>query len=365
MATIEKRIGNEGKASYRVKVRVKGHPSLTATFNLFGFNSPQLAAICFKGERSEGKSRVIPRQLAARIAIFSLAVFIRKTDAKTWASETESAVKLGKHLPATESKKRIFNELADRWDKKILLQKKSQRTPKSVLQWWKNKLGPYSLFQITPPLISDYRDELLSEEVRKDRLRSPSTVNRYLAVLSSVFTYAQKELHWATSNPVLDVKKPSEPSGRVRFLSEEEREKLLNACKQSRNEYLYCVVVLALSTGMRKGEIFNLTWRNVDFKKELILIPETKNASFKAVPLVGHTKNLLQKLGKVRRLDTDLVFPSKSEPSQPVDIRKPWETAIVKAGIENFKFHDLRHTTASYLAMKWSFACRNCRSART
>ena len=241
--------------------------------------------------------------------------------------------------------------MADRWDKKILLQKKSQRTPKSVLQWWKNKLGPYSLFQITPPLISDYRDELLSEEVRKDRLRSPSTVNRYLAVLSSVFTYAQKELHWATSNPVLDVKKPSEPSGRVRFLSEEEREKLLNACKQSRNEYLYCVVVLALSTGMRKGEIFNLTWRNVDFKKELILIPETKNASFKAVPLVGHTKNLLQKLGKVRRLDTDLVFPSKSEPSQPVDIRKPWETAIVKAGIENFKFHDLRHTTASYLAM--------------
>ena len=126
---------------------------------------------------------------------------------------------------------------------------------KAQLNWWKEKFGHYVLCDITPAVIATGRDELLQGTTSKGTQRSPSTVVRYIAALSHVFTIAIKEFGWLESSPVGKITKPKEPIGRVRFLSDEERERLLLTCKQSYNSFLYVVVVLAISSGMRQSEI--------------------------------------------------------------------------------------------------------------
>lgn len=153
----------------------------------------------------------------------------------------------------------------------------------------------------------------------------------------------------------MKVKKPSEPRGRVRFLSDEEREALLQACRDSSNPWLYLAVVVALSTGMRNGELMSLSWKDVDLKAGRIVLHETKNGERRVVPLAGPALSLLKEHAKVRRLDTDLLFPANKKQEdgtiRPIDLRTPWETALKRAGITDFHWHDLRHTAASYLAM--------------
>jgi integrase len=168
---------------------------------------------------------------------------------------------------------------------------------------------------------------------------------------------AVKEWQWADENPVLKVTKPKEPRGRVRFLSDDERVRLLGACKASQSPWLYPVVVLALSTGMRAQEIMGLTWGRVDLKAGRILLEETKNGERRVVPLTGHVLQLLKEHSKVRQLDTDLLWPGRQDPEKPekprkpISLRRPWLQALQEAGIEDFRFHDLRHSAASYMLM--------------
>jgi integrase len=95
----------------------------------------------------------------------------------------------------------------------------------------------------------------------------------------------------------------------------------------------------------------NITWADVDLKRGYIVLHETKNGERRSVPLVSHAKELIVELAKVRQLNTKLVFFSDIKPTTPVFIRTPWGKALKEAGIDDFKFHDLRHTAASYLAM--------------
>jgi len=205
-------------------------------------------------------------------------------------------------------------------------------------------------------MIAEAKDKLTSEPIPPQRIdstpryRGPASVVRYLAVLSHAFTVAVKEWGWIEHNPVLKVTKPTEPRGRVRFLSEQERNALLTACRESSNPWLYTCVVVALSTGMRKGELMGLTWQDVDLQAGRIVLQETKNNERCVVPLTGPALALLKDHAKVRRIDTDLLFPGHRG-TAPIDLRTPWETALKRAGIEDFRWHDLRHSTASYLAM--------------
>ena len=147
------------------------------------------------------------------------------------------------------------------------------------------------------------------------------------------------------------VRKPKEPRGRVRFLSDDERTRLLAACKEHNNPALYAIVVLALSTGARQGEILNLTWKDVSVSRGMIVLQETKNDERRAIPLQGHALEIVKEMRTVRRIDTDLLFPSRQDPDKPLNIQNIWRAALEKVAIEDFKFHDLRHSAASYLAM--------------
>ena len=306
MATIEKRETNRGETRYRVLIRLRGFPTQSATFRT-------------------------------------------KTDAKRWAQETESAIREGRHFKTRESKKHTLGDLVDRYSKNHLAAKRSGKDQARILRWWKKKIGMYPLAEVTPPLIAEQRDKLARGKTNRGGRRSPATVNRYLAYLSHAFTIAVREWQWLDSNPVKRVSKLKESRGRVRFLSDDERERLLEACRESQEPLLYPLVFLALSTGARQGELLGLCWPDIDWERGLAVIHESKNDERRALPVTGAVLELLRERSKLRRVDTDLIFAnSRARASFP---RIPWEKALREAEIDDFRFHDLRHSAASYLAM--------------
>lgn len=307
MQGIEKRTNKDGSFTYRARVRIKGHPFISESFNSL-------------------------------------------TLAKKWKRNTESAIEQGGFQYSPEEKKHTLADLINRYIETVLPTKpKNARNIKQHLLWWKKELGYCFLFDIKPNQIAQKRDELLSQDTFYKKPRSSTTVVRYIASLSHAFSIAVKEWEWMDENPVCKINKPQLPQGRLRFLNESEKNRLLEVCKQSNSSYLYHIVVLALSTGMRKGEILTLTWDDIDFERGTILLQSTKNGERRLVPLIGLSLGLIKKLNANRK--SILVFPSSNNPSKPFDIRSAWESALRKTEIINFKFHDLRHTAASYLAM--------------
>ena len=306
MATIVRRLGPNGQTRYRAQVRRKGAPSLSATF-------PKLS------------------------------------DAKKWVQVIEAAIVEGRHFKTAEAKRHTLADVIDRYVASILPQKSHSSIYMQTLQlnWWKAQLGQCVLADITPALIAEYRDKLACDNGIR---RKNSTVRCYHAALSHTFTIAVREWGWLDDSPIRKVSKPKEPHGRIRFLSDEERLRLLDACKVSGNPYLYTVVVLAISTGARRGELLHLTWSDVDLKRRILIFRETKNGETRAVPLTGYAFAIFTQHATIRRLDTALVFPDITG-TRPLGIRDAWEYAVKRAGITNFHFHDLRHTFASYLAM--------------
>ena len=275
MATIETRRTADGKTGYRAKVRLRGFPSESATFE-------------------------------------------RKTDAKEWAKQTEANIRQGRHFKTAEAKKHTVGELIDRYLREI--EKKNPKRfvdVKTLLGWWKGEIGVYLLSDVPRALIVEQRDKLLNTKGRNVERRSNSTVNRYMTALGNAFTVATNEWEWLQENPMRKISKLSEPRGRVRFLDDEERGRLLEACKVSTNPQLHTLVVLALSTGARHGELINLRWSEVDWQRRVITLYDTKNKERRLLPLVHYALKLMEAHSKVRNITSDLVFPSPSNPQRP------------------------------------------------
>jgi len=313
MASICKRIDGKTGTTYQVKIRLTGHPTESRTFK-------------------------------------------RLTDAKRWAVQTEAAIRERRHFKTVEAEKHTLRDLCERYIRDVLPGTKAEYKQTQQLNWWADQIGDHTLADVTPAMIAEARDKLARQPTRRGPTTRPATVVRYLAALSKAYSIAVKEWGWVEDNPLRKVTKPTEPRGRVRFLSDDERERLLQACRDSDQPYLYPIVVLALSTGMRNMEIRGLTWDRVDLKARRILLEETKNGDRRVIPLAGHALEVLNEHAKVRRLDTELLFPGRKpanpeKPSRPIELRKQWLVALEASGIEDFRFHDLRHSAASYLAM--------------
>jgi integrase len=306
MAAIVRRISKDGNITRLVRVRRKGYPPQTATFQ-------------------------------------------RLSDAKKWAHITEAAVLEGKHFPTTGAKRHTLAELIDRYSRDVLPGKSrsSQRVQVLQLRWWKANLGERLLSNVSPAIIAEHRDRLAKGDGKP---RSNATVVRYLAALSHAFTIAVREWGWVNDNPVLKVSKPKEPRGRVRFLSDDERERLLDACTASKSPYLYTLVTLAISTGARIMELLSLAWRDVDFQRGVITLEQTKNGERRTLPLAGYALELMCQHAANRRTDTELLFPNENG-TKPLSMRVAFDGAVRRAGIHDFTFKDLRHSAASYLAM--------------
>ena len=301
MANIRKRLKASGEPYYTVQVRLKGYPPQTETFK-------------------------------------------RITDAKRWAQDTESAIREGRHFKTAEAKKHTFADLVKRYYSETLINynEKEQKERRSKLDWWSSKIGSYVLADITPSIINDQKNTMA---------QSPATIDKYIKNLQHAFSVAVNDWEWLQDNPVKKVKSPKLPRGRVRFLDDDEKARLLIACKKSPNKMLYPCVILALSTGMRQAEQMELEWSDVKLNDGFLILHETKNGERRRVTIAGVTLELLKEHSKLRRLDTNLLFPSERNPQKPIDLRKAFANAMTAARITDFHWHDLRHSTASYLAM--------------
>ena len=310
MAHIEKRLSKKGAITYRVQIRIKGDKPTHATFR-------------------------------------------RLTDARKWAQDTESAIRDGKYFPIQNARRHTVQQLVTKFVQDIL-EKGTKRysTQKNHLKWWETEIGHMTLDKVTSLVISECRDKLSHEAISNGQKRKPATVNRYLGTFSTAISTAVREWGWLEKNPMINgrVRKKIEPLGRVRFLSDDERKHLLKACKDSGNNLLFPIVITALSTGMRLGELMTLDWADVDLKKGWIVLEHTKNNERRGVPLQGAALECLKELSKVRRINTKLIFPNRRGDG-PAEFRRSWLKALEEAKIQDFKFHDLRHSAASYLAM--------------
>jgi integrase len=258
----------------------------------------------------------------------------------------------------TEADKHTLGEAIRKYKSSVLAKRvpSFQRSVIQQLEWWQSHLGAKTpLSQITPPRLQRARDTLSQKPRHPNRPHervSGSTINRYLAALSGLFNACLKEWFWVEYNPVNRLRYSQESPPKDRYLDDDERERLLEVTRRHPN--LHLAVMLALSTGARQGEIWNLRWEQVDFERKMVTFAKTtltKNTKPRSVPLIEETLQLLEAHHKNSDPKVALVFPSKTNKSSGLDFRKPFAQALQAAKIQNFRWHDLRHTAASYLAM--------------
>ena len=328
MATFTERKTGKGETRIRVEVRREGHPVRRATFTT-------------------------------------------RRDAERWARIREGEAAVSRHMPDLEGERHTVAELLDRWQKDIT--PKRREAVAAHLVWWRTAIGGKKLSEITAALLREKRDLLAREpysravqrkvvtltkrrtaKAPKSLTRTPATINRYYETICTAMNIAVREYEWLRESPARKVRDLAEPRGRVRFLSDDERNALMASTAAVSGD-LYALVVMALCTGARAGELLALRWPDVDIERRVAIAQETKNGERRALSLVGPALQILKERRKVRRIDTDMVFPdpARTRDGKPrrFDYATGFHTAMKSAGIENFRFHDLRHTAASYLAM--------------
>jgi integrase len=307
MAAIYKRKDKEGKVvGWRAVVRIKGYPT-----------------ICKQCER--------------------------KQEAEDWATEVEREIKQGRFNVNLYKGQHTFTQLLERYQNDGALEHiRSFEDVIRHLEYWKNRLGEFALVHLTTELIGKERRLLAEIPTNKGKKRSLATINRYISSLSALLSHAVR-LKWMSENPCFNLTKLKEPPGRDRVMTEEEIICLLVACKQSRSSYLYCIVLMSLTTGARQGEILDLEWRHIDFDNKLAYLKETKNGRPRSIALADPIIDELKIIYQRRNPKKSHVFASKTVFGR-VDIKKAWKEALKRAGIENCRAHDMRHTFCTLAA---------------
>lgn len=316
---------------------------------------------------------------------YAAETFTKLEHAKRWISHTENAIEEGKFFATSKARKHTVSDLAGRYIRDKLLnapvdkddrEKSKDRTYTDYLdgalwkrlsekrgtqlrsadkrfqhlRWWVGEIGDLKLADLRTSVIVEKRDLLAQGETVRG-IRSPATVNRYLASLSHALSIATKEWDWLESSPVRNVARKKEPMGRVRFLDDDEREQLLEAAKDRDDSRLYPLLVLSLATGLRQSEALRLKWKDIDFRRGVAVIHRSKNSERRAVPVMGFVANVLRDFKKVQPIDKDaLVFADEPGSAEATFPRAAWARALKAAEIENFRWHDTRHCAASALA---------------
>ena len=283
-------------------------------------------------KRPEGTYRVQIRRKGQKALS---ATFAKRQDAGDWAKKTEAALIENRFFP--EREKHTLSETIDRYLREVVPTYKPSTAEKKrqVLAWWQQRLGPVNISSIRT---SDIINELLKVKF------SPATQNAYNAHLSTLLTTAMRRWEWLQKVPKVD--RFHIPKRRIRILNDDERSRLLASCRESRSAHLYAVVFTALTTGGRYKEILRLRWEDVDFNRGLITFWNTKNGRVRSVPIPEITKKVLRE----HKRNGPCLFPSSVNESQST-LWRAWDNARKRARLRDFRFHDLRHTFASYLAI--------------
>lgn len=268
------------------------------------------------------------------------ATFKTKAEALEWSRDVEASMDAGRYRRTKEAEETLLCDLLKRYRETVTPLKRGTTEEAIRLKALeRRRLAKLSLVNVTPQAVAAFRDERLSE-------CSPATVIRDLAVLSSIFNHARREWGINFVNPVQMVRKPAAPPGRDRILSAPEESRLIAAAAPEgrRNPLLQPLLIVALETAMRRGELLALRWEHVHFDRRCAYLPMTKNGSSRWVPLSGRAIAALEGLARPTQ---GIVFSIA-----PAALDKCFKRACGRAGIENMRFHDLRHTAATRLSLK-------------
>ncbi len=246
----------------------------------------------------------------------------------------------GKYFEQGEEVERTVAELLDRYEQEHIPKKASQRALRGYLKNLAPFFGPYTLVEVTPKLIVQYKGKRYQDGVK------PATINRELALMKHAFNLAIKEWEWAKDNPVSRVSFEREHNKRDRWLCLDEEARLLSACPH----WLREVVLVALHTGMRMGEILALTWEAVDVFRRTVTILLSKNGDKRTIPLNETVLALLTEKLKKCETSSGFIFPSVAGTKRDGHgLRRAFRKALHTANIQDLHFHDLRHTFATRL----------------
>lgn len=287
MATYTKR--SEGQ--WQVKIRKKGYPTQTKTFR-------------------------------------------NKSIAQKWATQVEAQMDNKLFISSSLAETSTFQQLADRYITEVLPSKKSAIKMESMILGICNHIGEYSAISITPEKLAQYRDTRLKKV-------KPETIRKDLLCIKRILTVASKEwgVYLPHGNPVDMITVPPQPKrGRERRFEADEHERLLGSAKQYGGQ-LHSIILFAIETAMRRGEIVNLRWENINRRKRIAKLEDTKNGENRMIPLSPVALHLL---GKLPRNVSGKVFLMKAD-----SITRAFDRCCKKADIENLRFHDLRHEATS------------------
>lgn len=268
--------------------------------------------------------------------------FTSKKHARAFSLHIESSTELARALGKAPCLIPGFGAWCD-----VYMAQYQGRDPSTIgrLVYWRNQFGDLPITKIDEFAVDDGLINLQYKGL------TGSTINRYKSTLSAVFIYFIQHPSYKRTGFTNPVRKESvsrfkENQSKNRFLMEEEQSNLLKICRESGWKKLYLLVLLALTTGARKGELLGLTWTNIDFKGRVASLKDTKNGKPRLIPL---TPPVIQELMKWRKHEDCLIFEGVVCKHKPYNIKKPWCKALKESKINNCRFHDLRHTAASNL----------------
>jgi integrase len=293
--------------------------------------------------------------------------FKKRKEAEAELGKRVSLIGEGRYLDVKKDYKTTLKELIEKYTENFQQQASFQNWKKYCLDNFKDHFGQDSkLANIRYVDLETYRNHLRKKPTRKETFRTDASVNREMSCLHHIFS---KAVEWEmVEQSPFDKGKSlllKENNKRLRFLSKDEIQKLLKECPK----YLRRVIECAIHTGMRKGEILSLKWSQI--RNGFIYLEKTKTNESRQVPINDTLAKVFKEIRRDRQLQSEHVFTYlkneekrkgdkpvkrriklKSVPVAVKDIKKSFRAALIRAGIEDFKFHDLRHTFASQMVMK-------------
>ena len=266
--------------------------------------------------------------------------FINKADAERWAKQVEVEIQKGSYTNLVLAERTTFAEIIERYIGEVLPTLRGGKADFIRLKALaKRPIAKLNIVALTPQKIAQHRDERLKEI-------APATVIRELSYFSSIINHARREWGIHINNPVALVAKPKSTQGRTRIMDTTETNALFEALRPvgRKSIWMLPLVRLALETAMRRSELLGLRWEHVDIEKRTIFLQLTKNGTSRTVPLSTHA---IQILTEIPRMIDGRVFPITHEV-----VSQAFNRARKQAGVEDIRFHDLRHMAITRLAEK-------------